>query len=194
MKISFMISTYNRSGIILSAIDAIVASINACNADAEIIVIDNNSSDNTYDVVNQYKKNCTVSFKLAKEANPGINHARNKALSLSSGELLIFIDDDCHLDINYVRRISAHFKGDSKSVLRCTAVHLGDPEDWPMTIKTYPEKQRWDINSPENGYMRTGDIIGCSMAFREKYMKLLVILMCSLVRKKFREVMTPIMV
>ena len=55
MKISIILPTYNRAELFLSrAIDSV---INQSYKDWELIIIDNNSIDNTKDLINSYKNN-----------------------------------------------------------------------------------------------------------------------------------------
>ena len=165
MDISFIIPTYNRENIIIRTLEAVACSVEHSQVNAEIIVIDNNSDDNTYNLVVSLQKECHVPIILAKEMRQGVNHARNTGLKLSRGRLIGLLDDDCIMHINFVINIMKHYAQDMQPVMRFAAVHLGDQKDWPMTIKTYPQAQRWQLSHPEWGSFRTGDIIGCCMLF-----------------------------
>lgn len=91
--ISVVICTYNRVDIFVDALKTI------CNQtlDAsfyEIIVVDNNSSDNTAQVA---KDLCdrfpTVRYCL--ESKQGLSYARNRGWREAQGEYVAYIDDDC---------------------------------------------------------------------------------------------------
>jgi len=67
----------------------------------EYIIVDNNSPDNTKEVVQKYvgkNKNIDVRYKL--ETTVGCNYARNTGIKVSKGEYLIFFDDDVVLEKN----------------------------------------------------------------------------------------------
>jgi glycosyltransferase involved in cell wall biosynthesis len=56
----------------------------------EVIIIDNNSTDNIEAITSQFKK-----VKLGFEATPGSYAARNKGIALAKGKILAFTDSDC---------------------------------------------------------------------------------------------------
>lgn len=56
MILSIIIPTYNRASFIDSLLSKVLESIESAQANAEVIVLDNASTDNTKDVLNKYKK------------------------------------------------------------------------------------------------------------------------------------------
>jgi len=72
----------------------------------EIILIDNNSSDLTGDIVLSEWKALGTPFKLIveKEPKPGLSNARNKGLAMSNYDIVIFCDDDNWLCDTYVEK------------------------------------------------------------------------------------------
>jgi glycosyltransferase involved in cell wall biosynthesis len=60
----------------------------------EIIVVDNNSSDDTRDVVSGF---CEVypNVRYSFEAQQGLSHARNRGWREARGEYVAYVDDDC---------------------------------------------------------------------------------------------------
>ncbi|MGP8321882.1 MAG: glycosyltransferase family 2 protein [Methanosarcinaceae archaeon] len=91
--ISVVICTYNRLDIFVDALKSI------CNQtlDAsfyEVIVVDNNSSDNTAHVAKDFcERFSNVSYCL--ESKQGLSHARNRGWREAKGEYVAYIDDDC---------------------------------------------------------------------------------------------------
>jgi glycosyltransferase involved in cell wall biosynthesis len=65
----------------------------------EIIVVDNNSSDHTFSLVEQFSKEKVI---FLREKNAGKVNALKKGVSYSSGELIIICDDDNYLNKNYL--------------------------------------------------------------------------------------------
>lgn len=61
----------------------------------ELVVVDNNSNDNTRPIVNEYVSHLPIRYVF--EARQGLSHARNAGLAVASGSLLIFTDDDVTL-------------------------------------------------------------------------------------------------
>lgn len=72
----------------------------------EIIVVDNGSSDNTYEIA----KNTGV--KVFKESQRGVSNARNLGAANARGEILVFPDADCLYPKDWLTRIAKKFKAD----------------------------------------------------------------------------------
>ena len=85
--ISVIIPTYNRSVMLLEAIRSIQ---NQKNSDIEIIVIDDNSTDDTEKIVSKFP--CVTYIKNSSNKGPG--YSRNLGYRLSKGEYIVFMDDD----------------------------------------------------------------------------------------------------
>jgi cellulose synthase/poly-beta-1,6-N-acetylglucosamine synthase-like glycosyltransferase len=72
----------------------------------EIIVVDNGSSDGTFELLQ-----ATPGILTLRESRPGSYAARNLALSQARGEVVCFTDADCHADPGWVRNAVAHLAG-----------------------------------------------------------------------------------
>ena len=60
----------------------------------EIIVVDNNSTDDTKQVVQNFASTSRLPVRYTFERAPGLAHARNRAIQEARGDVLAFIDDD----------------------------------------------------------------------------------------------------
>lgn len=66
-----------------------------CSIPFEILIVDNNSTDATYDLIDQYAKSSPVPIRYVNEFEQGIPFARNRAIEESlSNRYLAFIDAD----------------------------------------------------------------------------------------------------
>lgn len=74
----------------------------------EIIVSDNNSSDNTAKVIDEYSKKFSH-VKRFFERRQGVHYARNSAAKRAKGELLYFTDDDMIAAPNLLQKIAGVF-------------------------------------------------------------------------------------
>ena len=105
MKISVIIPTYNRSHMICDAIDSLCQQDLAV-ADFEVLVVDNNSQDETKNVVEKYiKEHKEYNIRYIFEPRQGDYFARNRGADEAIGKYLVFTDDDALFDTNYLSTI-----------------------------------------------------------------------------------------
>ena len=67
----------------------------------EAICIDDGSTDATYDILSDFAKKDTR-IKCFTQANKGVSETRNRALSLSQGEYICFVDSDDIIEKSYL--------------------------------------------------------------------------------------------
>ena len=98
--ISCVIATYNRSSIISNAINSIRIQTYS---NWELIVVDDQSTDNTWKVINHFS---TIDDRIHCHRNPnkGANNARNLGIEKSRGKYIAFLDDD---DTSYPHRFKS---------------------------------------------------------------------------------------
>lgn len=87
--VSVIIPTYNRADLLVQAIQSV---LNQTYGHFELLIIDDNSSDNTSEIINTIKDNRVHYFRLSK--NQGAPAARNIGLKKAKGELVAFLDSD----------------------------------------------------------------------------------------------------
>jgi len=103
VKISIAICTYNRAFFIEKCLLSLYEN-SALRDDLEILVIDNNSNDNTVEIVKSFQEKYT-NLKYYFEDRVGLSHARNNAIQNAKGEFLAFIDDDLIISDTYISRL-----------------------------------------------------------------------------------------
>lgn len=109
-KVSIIIPAYNRAAMIGITIESFVAQ-NYPNEDYEIIIADNNSSDNTREVVEEWIAKSDVQIKYLFEKRQGVHYARNSAAKVAAGEILYYTDDDMVADKNLLKNLLKVFDG-----------------------------------------------------------------------------------
>jgi len=168
MKLSVLVATRNRSHAIAPCLDSIAAAFTKAGLiDAEIVVVDNASTDDTASVIKAWANASVVPVKLLSEPQQGKSRALNRALRAAQGEILAFTDDDCRLSNEYVNDLLRHNAADTELVLRGGRIELGDPSDMPFTINTDPNLKRWQRTMNSAKYERfRGRINGCNMTMR----------------------------
>ena len=92
IKLSVIVPTYNSS----NTIERLIHSLsNQIFKEFELIFIDDNSSDNTVDVIVNTLENSNIAYNLiVNETNKGPGYSRNRGLEKASGDYIVFIDSD----------------------------------------------------------------------------------------------------
>jgi GT2 family glycosyltransferase len=94
MQASIIIPTHNRAKILLFCLEAL-SMLDTVPETFEIIVVDNNSTDNTRDVcLNFAGSNPQLNLRYVFEKRQGVSHARNRGVAEAFSELICFLDDD----------------------------------------------------------------------------------------------------
>jgi len=98
MKISVAICTYNRQKLLSKCINSLLNQ-DFEKSNYEIIIIDNNSSDGTKDLVYEFiEKNKDFNIRYVFEPVQGLSVSRNRAIAEAKSDILLFIDDDAIAD------------------------------------------------------------------------------------------------
>ena len=94
MKLSLIISTYNRAESLLRTLESVAAQT-AMPKTWECIVVNNNSTDSTVDDFNSFARlHPGLNIRMVHESAQGLSHARNRGIESSVGEYIAIIDDD----------------------------------------------------------------------------------------------------
>ena len=104
--LSIVLCTYNRARLLARALTALVA---AATDDAELIVVDNNSTDETADIVRQFSGG-PLTVHLVHEPKQGLSFARNTGICIAKGELIAFTDDDVVVDREWIASLQRAFE------------------------------------------------------------------------------------
>lgn len=101
IKISVVVCTYNRCVLLREAILSLFEQNIDKNA-YEIIVVDNNSTDDTRFAVSEISKGKTPIVRYVQEYQQGLSFARNTGAREATGEIIAYIDDDATADIGWL--------------------------------------------------------------------------------------------
>jgi glycosyltransferase involved in cell wall biosynthesis len=99
VEVSVLLATYNRACRLSTAVAALLDQIG--NVDFEVIVIDNNSTDDTAAVVARMAAT-SARIRYVFEPRQGKSHALNTGLALARGAILAFTDDDVRVAPDWV--------------------------------------------------------------------------------------------
>ena len=108
MTLSIIICSYNRASYISDALSSLYGQ-SAGLANFEVIIVDNNSTDNTKEIYAQWRHtNANGQFSFISETKQGASFARNTGAAMAKGEWVCFMDDDAVATNNYVENILKH--------------------------------------------------------------------------------------
>lgn len=108
LSVTCIIPTFNRAVFLKEAIESILSQTFT---DWELIIVDNGSTDNTPEIVNEYrKKDERVLYYRYDKKGPAA--ARNFGASMAKGRFLVFLDDD---DISLPYRFEKQLEAIKKS-------------------------------------------------------------------------------
>ncbi|MES9901306.1 MAG: glycosyltransferase family A protein [Sedimenticola sp.] len=93
IEFSLVIVTRNRASTLSESVHYALAQ-NYPDLDYELLVVDNGSTDDTWDVLNGLHAKTGNRVQIYKEERAGISYARNKGIAEARGEWLLFLDDD----------------------------------------------------------------------------------------------------
>lgn len=108
MKFSVIVPVYNSSKYIKRCIESILSQTFN---DWELLIIDDGSIDNSWDIINGYAT-LDERIKCFRQANAGPGAARNNGIKMANGEYIVFIDSDDYIDCKYFELLEEKAKGE----------------------------------------------------------------------------------
>lgn len=120
---SVVIVTRNRPGPLARALEALTRQTLAPD---EVVVIDNNSTVSYAEVFAQFA--AQLPLKTAVETQAGIPFARNRGLREATGDIILFTDDDCEPEPQWVEEMVRPFYRDPHiGAVGGPLINVGDP-------------------------------------------------------------------
>lgn len=108
MRFTIVTCTYNRAAMLSDTLQSL-ALLQFDNSKFEVILVDNNSTDDTQQVFYRFaEKYPGVNFRYVKELNQGLSFALNRGIEEAKGEYICFIDDDEAVDRVYLKRLDSY--------------------------------------------------------------------------------------
>ena len=112
IKISFIVPAFNEEKFLGKCLESIISECrNNPKTAAEIIVVNNASTDNTKNVASSFSQ-----VRVVDEPKKGLVAARAAGAKNANGELLAHIDADCFLPQGWLKTVINEFTADDKLV------------------------------------------------------------------------------
>ncbi len=132
MNITVILCTYNRCRDLAKALDSVAASRLPDWVEWEVVVVDNNSRDQTREVVKEFCGRNPGRFRYLFEPQQGKSYALNAGIREARGDVLAFMDDDVTVGSTWLQNLTAALS-DSKWVGAGGRIVL----QWPSSVPSW---------------------------------------------------------
>src|SRR5262245_52428129 len=105
--ITVILCTYDRARILERALESAAALVLPSSIEWEVLVVDNNSTDQTQSVIADFCRRYPGRFRYLFEAQQGLCHARNAGVREARGEIIAFMDDDAMAEPGWLNNLTA---------------------------------------------------------------------------------------
>jgi glucosyl-dolichyl phosphate glucuronosyltransferase len=109
-SVSVLICTFNRANLLRQTLSAFSSASAPQGCDVEFVIVDNNSTDDTEDVVRTAAESSPFRVVYLRESQQGKSFALNTGLAHSNGDVLALTDDDVVPAADWLVRIVAAFR------------------------------------------------------------------------------------
>lgn len=129
--VSIIVPAYNAEKYIKRCIESI---LNQTYPNIEIVVVDDGSKDNTYDIV-AHMAESDDRLKIYRQENQGVSAARNYGIKMAAGKYVGFVDSDDYIKEQMYENMVKHIE--KCDLVLCNHLILTDIEKNPPA--SYPE-------------------------------------------------------
>lgn len=134
--VSVIIPCFNSSQYVEDVIKSVISQ---SFKEWEIIIVDDGSQDNLFEVIEKYLENTNI--KYFRKENGGLSSARNYGISKSSGSYILPLDADDKIEKTYLEKAVKAFNFDNElKLVYCRASYFGAKEgEWILAPYSFPE-------------------------------------------------------
>lgn len=164
MDLSICIPTFNRCGELALTLESL-RSLRIPPGGVELIVVDNNSSDETRSLVESRIAEYPFRLRYVLERRQGANFARNTGLAAAAGPIVAYMDDDVDVAPWWAEAILTSFSETGAAGIggRTWLVYSQSRPDWlPSDSEVW--LSRVDLGL-QRKVARAGDLCSCNLAF-----------------------------
>lgn len=137
MDISVIVCTYNRSKELKKCLEALGHQVVPEYLSWEVLVVDNNSTDDTRKIVEETQRNNKLNISYVYEAQQGLSYARNRGVAEAKGSIIAYIDDDGVADVFWLGSIFKAFQDHNPDCVGGKII----PIEWPRKIPKWFNKE-----------------------------------------------------
>ena len=142
-KVSIIVPVYNVEKYLDKCLNSLV---NQTLKDIEIIIVNDGSTDNSKQIIEQYATKYNNLIKVVEEKNQGLGAARNNGLKFATSDYIIFVDSDDYVETNMVEELYNKILEEQADFVICGNNVV--TEDYKVISKTFPNKyEKYDFNT-----------------------------------------------
>jgi len=104
------VPTHNRSQLLQATLASIASLHLPAGMEAECVVVDNRSTDDTSRVVAQFANQSALATRYVCEGGAGSSYTRNRAVAEAHGDFILFIDDDAVAEPDWAAEMLAEIE------------------------------------------------------------------------------------
>ena len=120
IKVSIIVPVYNVEKYINRCLDSLV---NQTLKEIEIIVVNDESPDNSEEIIIEYQKKYN-NIKYYKKTNGGLSDARNYGIKYASGEYIGFVDSDDYVDLSMFEKLYEKAFKENLDIVVCDSIEV----------------------------------------------------------------------
>jgi len=149
VRATIQLCTYNRAALLERVLDACFEQTFDPSA-YEVVLVNDGSTDTTTDVITRARRRATCRFETIDQPNSGLAAGRNAGIARSSGERIIFIDDDVLPLPNFVAEHWRSHERARNAIVRGGAINVESFDELPPPI--------WHITDYSANYFWTTNV------------------------------------
>ncbi|GMO61569.1 MAG: hypothetical protein Ta2D_07580 [Rickettsiales bacterium] len=117
-KISVIIPVYNTEKVLRRTLDSVFCQTLT---DIEIICVDDCSTDNSLQILNDYKDKIII---ISQQQNQGVGIARNAGISKATGEYIAFVDSDDYIAKDFLEKLYNKAKATNADICKGSEITI----------------------------------------------------------------------
>lgn len=168
IEFSVVVCSYNRSVYLAKVLNAL-KNQTLDSSKFEIILVNNNSTDETEKVCHTFQKNNSdLNITYFVEKNKGLSYARNTGIKLSKGQWVIFLDDDAEPIADYLNNVSTFLEKYPQCIAAGGRIYPNYETEEPLWMTKYllPLVSAIDLGDKVKKFPSNKYPIGANMIFK----------------------------
>lgn len=121
IQVSIVMPVYNVEKYLRQCLDSLFSQTLQS---IEIIAVNDGSTDNSLQILEEYQKNKPQIMKIYSTKNRGVSHARNYGIKKAIGDYILFVDSDDFIEIDMCEKLYNKAVADDNDIVICTRYNV----------------------------------------------------------------------